>query len=228
MSRAWDSQKVQKTSTPRPAASAAASRATRDLPMPGGPRHPRHHRGHRWAVAMASKCRHLPAPTDQARLGAPDQALPGTDRQQSARAHWFVHALDLHPLGSANTTMCSTSCAVDSDSITPPGGATDSIRCAIPTSPRSRVPQRPRPMSPAITRPEFRPTRTRRSHRRGFGPRPRTGRFLLDGQGGETGAKSVILQRDRGAEIAITPSPVYSTVPPWRSTTAAARSTNSS
>ena len=35
--------------------------------------------------------------------------------------------------GSASTAVCSTSRAVDSDSITPPGGATDSIRCAIPT-----------------------------------------------------------------------------------------------
>ena len=35
--------------------------------------------------------------------------------------------------GSASMTVSSTSRAVDSDSITPPGGATDSIRCAIPT-----------------------------------------------------------------------------------------------
>jgi hypothetical protein len=35
--------------------------------------------------------------------------------------------------GSANTAACSTSRAVDSDSITPPGTATDSIRCASPT-----------------------------------------------------------------------------------------------
>ena len=37
MSLAWDSQKVRTTSTPRPAASATASRGIRDLPMPGGP-----------------------------------------------------------------------------------------------------------------------------------------------------------------------------------------------
>ena len=35
--------------------------------------------------------------------------------------------------GSANTMVSSTSRAVDSETITPPGGATDSIRCAIPT-----------------------------------------------------------------------------------------------
>ena len=37
MSLAWDSQKAQNTSTARPDAAAAASRAIRDLPMPGGP-----------------------------------------------------------------------------------------------------------------------------------------------------------------------------------------------
>ena len=64
--------------------------------------------------------------------------------------------------GSASVTVCSTSRAVDSDSITPPGGATDSIRCAIPTcSPVAAYPSDPEPISPAITRPEFRPTRTR-------------------------------------------------------------------
>ena len=35
--------------------------------------------------------------------------------------------------GSPSTAPCSTSRAVDSLSITPPGGATDSIRSAIPT-----------------------------------------------------------------------------------------------
>ena len=35
--------------------------------------------------------------------------------------------------GSASITVCSTNRAVDSDSITAPGGATDSIRCANPT-----------------------------------------------------------------------------------------------
>ena len=47
--------------------------------------------------------------------------------------------------GSASVTVCSTSRAVDSDSITPPGGATDSIRCANPTVLAGRgVTQRPR------------------------------------------------------------------------------------
>ena len=37
MSLAWDSQKAQNTSTPRPAAIAAISRTIRLLPIPGGP-----------------------------------------------------------------------------------------------------------------------------------------------------------------------------------------------
>ena len=47
--------------------------------------------------------------------------------------------------GSPSVTVCSTSRAVDSDSITPPGGATDSIRCANPDLLTDRgVSQRPR------------------------------------------------------------------------------------
>ena len=45
-----------------------------------------------------------------------------------------------------------TRCAVDALSITPPGGATDSIRWAMPTcSPMVVYPSRPVPISPAIT-----------------------------------------------------------------------------
>jgi hypothetical protein len=36
-------------------------------------------------------------------------------------------------MGTASITMSSTSRAVDTDSIAAPAGATDSIRCAIPT-----------------------------------------------------------------------------------------------
>ena len=104
--------------------------------------------------------------------------------------------------GSASITVCSTSRAVDSDSITPPGGATDSIRCANPTgSPIAAYPNDPEPISPAITRPEFRPTRTRSatpSRRCHLGRQPV--RLLLDGQRGQTCPKSVILQRNWGAE----------------------------
>ena len=50
------------------------------------------------AVHDGVEGRHLPAPTDQARLGAPDQAVPWADRQQSARGNWVVGPLDVHPL----------------------------------------------------------------------------------------------------------------------------------
>ena len=43
MSLVWDSQKVENTSTPRPAAIAAVSRTSRLLPMPGGPDTPTTH-----------------------------------------------------------------------------------------------------------------------------------------------------------------------------------------
>ena len=42
---------------------------------------------------------HLPAPADQARLGAPERAIPWADRQQPARAHRFVGPLDAYPFG---------------------------------------------------------------------------------------------------------------------------------
>ena len=41
---------------------------------------------------------HLPAPTNQARLGASDQPIPRADRHQPARAHRVVGPLDAHPL----------------------------------------------------------------------------------------------------------------------------------
>ena len=50
------------------------------------------------AVNHGVKGGHLPAPTDQARLGAPDRHIPRPDPDQSTRAHRFVHAFDVHPL----------------------------------------------------------------------------------------------------------------------------------
>ena len=78
---------------------------------------------------------HLPAPTDQARLGATDQAIAAGSIATSRRARTGSSApLMCTHSGSASITVCSTSRAVDSESITPPGGATDSIRCANPTA----------------------------------------------------------------------------------------------
>ena len=84
MSLAWDSQKVQNTSAPRPAANAAASRAVRLLPMPGGSHHVHDATAPTdRAVHHGVKGRHLPAPTDQARLGA---ARPAHRAGRSPRA----------------------------------------------------------------------------------------------------------------------------------------------
>ncbi len=77
MSRAWDSQKVQNTSTPRPAAKRRG--------LPGHPAladarrsdHVHHTTAATdRAVHHGVEGRHLPAPTDQGRLGTPDEAIP--------------------------------------------------------------------------------------------------------------------------------------------------------
>jgi hypothetical protein len=47
--------------------------------------------------------------------------------------HRHVGTLDLNQLSLAQTRRALMSRAVDALSITPPGGATDSIRCAMPT-----------------------------------------------------------------------------------------------
>ena len=150
MSRAWDSQKVQNTSTrDRPPAPPP--------PAPSGTcRCPAAHYVHDTtaatdrAVHNGVQRRHLPAPTDQARLGAPDQAIPRADRHQPARGSSSAPLMRTYS-GSASITVCSTSRAVDSDT-SPRPGTTDSIRCANPTcSPIAAYPSDPEPISPAIT-----------------------------------------------------------------------------
>ena len=202
-SLAWDSQKVQNTSTPRPAASAAASRATRLLPMPGGPTTFTHTTAATdRALHQGVKGRHLPASTDQARLGAPDQALPRADPHQPARGNRFVGALDVHPFRFRQ-------------------------RHGVLDQPRGGL----REHHPARGRHRFHPLgEPDRLADRGVTQRPRTEltgdhptriqahpqlqrhavaalhlggqpvRLFLDGQRSETCAKSVILQRHRGAE----------------------------
>ena len=134
MSRAWDSQKVHNTSTPRPAASAAASRATRLLPMPGGPTTfttpPRPPIARSTMASRAAISQRRPTRLASARPTRPSRGSIATSRR--ARTGSSAPLMRTHS-GSASITVCSTSRAVDSDSITPPGGATDSIRCANPT-----------------------------------------------------------------------------------------------
>ncbi len=51
------------------------------------------------AVHKGVEGSHLPAPTDQVRIGAPELAFAWADGQQAARAHRFVCPLDVHPFG---------------------------------------------------------------------------------------------------------------------------------
>ena len=134
ISLAWDSQNVENTRTPRSAAMAAVSATMRLLPIPGGPTTPTTH----------------PEPVIDRRQAGRPWHPPPIDAQPDS---WFAHRSDrarqrptgdvqapvrVRPLicttsGSPSTATFSTRRAVDSLSITPPGGATDSIRCAIPT-----------------------------------------------------------------------------------------------
>ena len=130
---ACDSQKAQNTSTPRPAASEAASRANRLLPMPGDPTtfitapRPAIARSMMASRAAISQRRPIRLP----RCARPRHSTPiATSRR--ARTGSPAPLMRTHS-GSASVAVCSTSRAVDSDSITPPGGATDSIRWANPT-----------------------------------------------------------------------------------------------
>jgi len=52
---------------------------------------------------------------------------------RKARGHWFAGTLDVDLSGSPSSATPSTRWAVDPLSMTPLGGATDSIRCAMPT-----------------------------------------------------------------------------------------------
>ena len=110
------------------------------------------------AVHHGVKGRHLPTPTDQARLGAPDQPIARADRHQPARAHRLVGALDAHPLRFTQHAR--------------------SARPAAPLTPTAS----PRPGAPPIpsaaqTRPAHRsrcsPATPNRSHRRS--PDPNSG-----------------------------------------------------
>ena len=60
-------------------------------------------------------------------------AIPVRHAQQPPGGDRFVGTFDVDHLGLTEHRRASTSRAVDALSITPPGGATDSIRCAMPT-----------------------------------------------------------------------------------------------
>ena len=111
------------------------------LPMPGDPTTPT---TALWpSIARSSS---PPRPTSPS-ADPPDstQHAPRRDArahpQQPAGGHRFVGTLDRTSSDSPRVAAPSTSRAVDALSITPPGGATDSIRCAIPTARQPRCTQ---------------------------------------------------------------------------------------
>ena len=80
-------------------------------------------------VQQALNGGHLPPPTDQIRLDTLDEAMPFLHAQQPLGRDGLIGTLDLNQLRlSRGLAAPSTSRAVDALSITPPGGATDSIR----------------------------------------------------------------------------------------------------
>ena len=130
-----DSQKVVNTSTPRPAAIAdsfAHQTALADARRS-------HHADHSavaidCAVQQAVDGGHLPPPTDQSRLGDARHARAIVPMPSSRRAGTGSSApLMCTNSGSARAAVPQPVARWTALSITPPGGATDSIRCAIPT-----------------------------------------------------------------------------------------------
>ena len=85
------------------------------------------------AVQQALDGGHLPPPTDQIRLNTPDSAMPFLHAQQPLGRDRLIGALDLNQLRLAERRCAINQSRGGRQSITPPGGATDSIRCAIPT-----------------------------------------------------------------------------------------------
>ena len=151
-------------------------------------------------ASRAAISQRRPTRLASARPTTPSRGLIAT---QSAGRHRFVGALDVHPLRFDQHHGV----------LDQPRGRLRQHHPArrappIPSAARTRrsrrsrrSPSDPEPMSPAITRPEFRPTRNCRAtpSRRCTSAANRV-RLLLDGQCGKACSKSVILQRNRGAE----------------------------
>ena len=131
---ACDSQTVVNSSAPRSAAVVDRSRTRRDLPMPGCPTIPT---TPPWpAIARSSKpstvdiSHRRPTRFDAARLitgcWSPIPSRRRATTPSGAPLIWTIS-------GSPRSATLSTNRAVDALSSTPPGGATDSIRWAMPT-----------------------------------------------------------------------------------------------
>ena len=161
---------------------------------------------------------HLPSAADERRVGAPGQRVVRPDLEQPAHGHGPGQALYVENSASSRSTTSSTSLAVDSEIATPPGGATDSIRWAIPTaSPiavyaRGSAPSRP---GDDLTRVQADPDRDVDPVAAEWTASRRTSRCRFSAARHPRSAWS---SRATGApKTAMIPSPVnLSTVPPYR------------
>ena len=128
-------------SMPRLLATSSASRTSLLFPIPGGPTTPT--TDPRPADRALEKSRSRCAVPTRVLQGSTAQARPSRSEATPSRRrarHGRVGTLDRHPLRFAEKAARPTSCAVESLNMTPPGGAADSMRCAIPTcSPDSGV-----------------------------------------------------------------------------------------
>jgi hypothetical protein len=135
-----------------------------------------------------------------------DRCLPGLPTSGSVPSKRHAATGASAPLtrtisDAPSTTALSTSLAVDSLSITPPGGATDSIRCAMPTCTDRRVTRRTRT---DLTRNDLTGVESHAQLKRhtvvALDVGAQAPRLLLDVQCGEAGTKSVVLQCNRRPE----------------------------
>ena len=149
------------------------------------------------AVHHRIEGRHLPcrAPPDSCR---PAGRGHRADRSPAVgKPHGFVGSLDAHQLWFAQHDFVldqprgrlSRASRLPGAQPTPSAGRSRLSR-------RGPVAQPSRADSPAITRPEFRPTRTAESRHRGALPRPRTAASFWMASAVRHAAKSMILQRD--------------------------------
>jgi hypothetical protein len=134
ISLACDSQNVENTSIALPDAIAAISATRRLLPIPAGPTTPTTlplpliERSRIAPRALCSQSR----PTRVVDARRPSRGCTATSSSRLAGTGVSAPFMCARS-GSPSTATSSTSRAVDSLSITPPDGATDSIRWAIPT-----------------------------------------------------------------------------------------------
>ncbi len=107
---------------------------SRLLPIPGGPTTPTTHPLPLTARSRSPReCAHLPLAADETRSPLDSAARPVAIASRRRAGTGSSAPLMCTSSASPKMAAFSTRRAVDSLTITPPGGATDSIRCAMPT-----------------------------------------------------------------------------------------------